>query len=354
MKRIGHLYEAIYEIENIKLAIRKASLGKRHHKEIKNILENIDAYALKIHRLLKNKTYKPSPYAVATIKDGANQKERTISKPKFYPDQIIHWSLMLVIEPVFMKGMYRYNCGSVPGRGSSFGQKSMRKWISNDSKNTKYCLKMDVSKFYPSVKNEILKASMRTKIKDNDALWLIDSIIDSAEGLPIGNYTSQWFANFFLTKLDHHIKTLDGAIYYIRYVDDLVVLGPNKKKLHKARLEIVKHLNSIGLDMKNNWQVFKIDSRPVDFLGVKLYRNHTTLRRRNYLRIKRRLKRIGSKPKPTLKDCSAVISYWGWIKRTDSYNFYHKHVTPYMTIAECREVVSRHGKINSARRRAGV
>jgi len=352
MKRIGHLYEAIYEVENIKLAIRKASLGKRHHKEVKRILENIDAYALKIHKMLKYKTYKPSPYTVATIKDGANQKERTISKPKFYPDQIIHWSLMLIIEPIFMKGMYRYNCGSIPNRGTSFGQNAMRKWISNDRKNTKYCLKMDVSKFYPTVSNAILKESMRTKFKDNDVLWLIDSIIDSAEGLPIGNYTSQWFANFFLTKLDHYIKTLNGTVYYVRYVDDLVILGPNKKKLHKARIEIVKQLNLIGLDMKDNWQVFKVDSRPIDFLGVKFYRNHTTLRRRNYLRIKRRLKRIGNKPKPTIKDYSAVISYWGWIKRTNSYNFYHKHVKPYISITECRKAVSKNGKINSARRSA--
>lgn len=348
MKRVGHLYEAIYEIENIKTAIYKASVGKRKQAHVAKILADIDSHALIVQDLLKSRSYNPSPYTIRKIKDGASQKEREISKPRFFPDQVIHWALMLQLDPIIMRGMYRHSCGSVPGRGSSYGQKKINKWL-NDRHRTKYCVKLDVAKFYPSIDNAILKAMFRRKVKDNKALWLIDLIIDSAKGLPIGNYTSQWFANFFLEGLDHFIKNQPAAAYYIRYVDDIVIFGANKRKLHKLKDDIEAYLSGIGLSLKSNWQVFKTDSRPLDFLGLKFYRDHTTLRARNSLRIKRRAKRIHSKGRLTLKDAQAMIAYWGWIKRSNSYNYYDNHIKPYVSIAKCRKVVSRHGKTSNSR-----
>ena len=306
------------------LAIANSSLGKRKQKRVKAILDNEEYYARKIQDMLLKKQYVPSPYAIKTVQDGSSGKIRTIYKPRFYPDQIIHWALMLQLQPIMMRGMYEYNCGSVPGRGTSYGQNTLRKWLDTDYKNTKYCLKMDVSKFYPSVDNDTLKEMFRRKIKDKDCLWLIDRIIDSSQGLPIGNYTSQWFANFFLQGLDHYIKEKLGVKYYIRYVDDLVLLGSNKKKLHKAREAISDYLNNINLSLKGDWQVFKVNSRAIDFLGFRFYRNKTILRKRNALRIRRRMRKIQKKDVLTPKDACAVISYWGWIKRSDSYNFYHK------------------------------
>src|SRR5699024_3392330 len=128
-------------------------------------------------------------------------------------------------------------------------------------------------KFYPSIDNEILKRMLRKKIKDPHCLWLIDIIIDSNDGQPIGYYTSQWFANFFLEELDHLIKEEFEVKYYIRYVDDLVLFGSNKKKLHKVRKSIETYLNSIKLNVKGSWQVFRVDKRDVDFLGLRFYRN---------------------------------------------------------------------------------
>jgi len=227
MKRTGYLYEKICDIENIKLAIIKSSIGKRNKKFVKKIVKNIDFYAKEVQKMLVNKTFKTSPYTIKVILDGANKKERTIYKPKYFPDQIVHWSLMLQLHDIILSGMYEYNCGSVPGRGTSHGQRVLRRWIDTDAKGTKYCLKMDISKFYNSVDNEILKAKFREKIKDSDCLWLIDEILNSSKGLPIGNYTSQWFSNFFLQGLDHFIKETLQVKYYIRYVDDLVILGGN-------------------------------------------------------------------------------------------------------------------------------
>ena len=354
MKRQGRIYEPICNINNIKHAMLKASLGKRGQKRVKVILDNMDYYARQIRWLLLNKRFIPSEPQIKTIQDGSNKKTRTISKPNFYPDQIVHWALMLQIEPIIMKGMYEYNCGSVPKRGTSFGQRAIRKWLDGDKKNTKYCLKMDVKKFYPSIDNGILKHMFRGKIKDRDCLWLIDTIIDSNQGQPIGFYTSQWFANFFLQDLDHMIKEKLGVKYYVRYVDDLVLLGSNKKKLHKIRLAVEEYLKSIKLELKGNWQVFRLNKRDIDFLGLRFYRNKTTLRKRNALRIKRRIKKIQKKGYLNDKDASAVISYWGWIKRSNSFYFYHKYIKPIVTIKLARKVVSINAKIRHVGGRAFI
>ncbi len=353
VKRVGNLYEGICDTGNIRQAILNSSRGKRDQKRVRHILDNIDVYAERIQQLLITQSYVPSPYKVKTVRDGATQKVRTIHKPRYYPDQIIHWALMLQLQPVIMRGMYAYSCGSVPKRGTSLGQKTLRKWLDTDYKGTKYCLKMDISKFYPSVDNETLKQMFRRKLKDRDCLWLIDTIIDSAQGLPIGNYTSQWFANFYLEGLDHFIKQELGIKYYIRYVDDLVLLGPNKKRLHAARRAIADYLQGIGLQLKGNWQVFRIDDRGIDFLGLRFFRGHTILRKRNALRIRRRMRKIARKGYLSYRDACAVISYWGWIKRSNSYGFYHKYVKPVCSVGRAKEVVRQHAMgVNQGREAA--
>jgi RNA-directed DNA polymerase len=347
VKRTGYIYENICDIENIKKAILKSSLGKRDQHFVKKILSDIDNYALKVQKMLAGKSYVPSPYTTKTIQDGARKKERTISIPRYYPDQIIHWALMLQLEPIIMRGMYEYNCGSVPGRGTRLGQRMIRRWLDKEYKNTKYCFKMDISKFYPSVDIDILKSKFRCKIKDRDCLWLIDSILDSySNGLPIGNYTSQWFANFYLQDLDHFIKEQVNARFYIRYIDDLVILGANKKELHKARKMIFDSLGKIHLTPKGDWQVFLVSKRSIDFLGFRFYRDRTTLRKRNALRIRRRVKKISRKGRLTCKDAQAVVSYWGWIKHSNSYKFYDHVVRPIVTLKQAKGVVSKYARTN--------
>lgn len=124
-----------------------------------------------------------------------------------------------------------------------------------------------------------------------------------------GNFTSQWFANFNLQDLDHYIKETLKVTYYIRYMDDMVLFHRNKKELHKMKDEIEIFLQREGLKLKENWQLFKVNSRPIDFLGYRFYRGYTTLRRSNFLRIRRRLKNIRKKQNLCVKDAAAVISY---------------------------------------------
>lgn len=341
MKRKGNIYKKIIEKDNIKLAILNASKRKMKRPNVQKVMDNIDKYVDIVQSMLEQKSYTPSPYLETKIHDGVRKKERIIYKPRFFPDQIIHWSLMLQIEDILKKGMYDYCCASVKNRGLLYGVKYIKKVIVRDRKNTKYVLKLDIKKFYPSINKEILKKKFRKVIKCGDTLDLIDKIVDSSkQGLPIGNYTSQWFANYYLQDLDHFIKENLKVPYYIRYMDDMVLFHRNKKELHRIRIKIEEFIQKEGLKLKDDWQLFKLDSRPLDFLGYRFYRGYTTLRRSNFLRIKRRIKRVYKKKKVNYEDASAIISYCGWLNHSNSYNYRQKYVRPFISIKKCKEVVS--------------
>lgn len=340
MKRVGNIYQEIIAKENIRKAILNASKGKKDRNTVKKVLNNMAFFVDEIHNSLANKTYNTSHYVKVLIHDGVRKKERIIFKPKFYPDQIIHWALMQIIQPILQKGMYDYCCASIPNRGIHYGSKYIKKILVRDRKNTKYTLKLDVKKFYPSIDKQIIKRKFRKIIKDGDTLDLIDKIIDSGEtGLPIGNYTSQWFANFYLQDLDHFIKEKLHVKYYIRYMDDMLLFHRNKKELRKIKDEIQKFLKKENLKLKENWQLFKTDSRPVDFIGYRFYRGYTTLRRGNFLRIKRRIKKIYKKQKIRYTDASAIISYMGWVKHCNNYKFTQKYIKPYIDIKKIKGVI---------------
>ncbi len=340
MKRVGNIYSKITSKENIARAFSNAAKRKHERRVVKDIMNNLNYYINDVQQMLVNKTYIPNPYIILKIQDGTRKKERIIFKPKFYPDQIIHWALMQQIEPIIMKGMYDLCCASVKNRGILRASRYLKRILVNDRKNTKYCLKLDIKKFYPSLDKEILKQKFRKKIKDNDVLYLLDMIIDSSEdGVPIGNYTSQWFANFYLQDLDHYIKEKLQVKYYVRYMDDMLLFHRNKKELHKIRLAINEFLVKEHLRIKENWQLFKVDSRPLDFIGYRFYRGYTTLRDSNFLRIKRRIKKVYKKKKMTYLDACAIISYVGWLKHCDSNMFKNKYLNPYINIKKCKGVV---------------
>lgn len=341
MKRKGNIYSSICDKKNIYMAIINASKRKRSRINVKKVFENLEKSIEIVQKMLIEKTYKPNEYKKVKIHDGARKKERIIYKPQFFPDQVIHWALMLQIQDVILKGMYEYCCASIKNRGILYVVRKIKKILVIDRKNTKYCLKLDIKKFYPSIDLDILKKKFMKKIKCRDTLDLIDLILDSSEqGLPIGNFTSQWFANFYLQDLDHYIKEELKVPYYIRYMDDMLLFGRNKKELHKVKDKIEEFLQKEHLKLKENWSLFKVDSRPVDFVGYRFYRGYTTLRKSNFLRIKRRIKKISKKLYINLTDASAVISYYGWIKHCDSYNFTQKYIKPFVNLKKCKGVIS--------------
>lgn len=348
MKTYKHLMEQIASEENIRAAILNASKRKRNRKDVKEVLENIDYHVAAVQKILLSGNYKARVDEVCIVNEGTHNKVRRIRKPHFKYDQIIHHCIIQVLQPLLTAPMYEYSCGSIPTRGAHYGKKRIEKWLRNDIKNTKYVFKMDIKHFYESVDQNVLKAMLRQKIKDKQAIALIEAVIDGCEkGLPLGNYTSQWFANFMLTPLDHYIKEQLHAKYYIRYMDDIVIFGGNKKELHKMHLAIEKYLkDNLHLRIKENWQVFRFEykgkGRPLDFMGWQFYREKTILRKSIFIRIMRKAKKVGKHT--TIKGAQGMVSYMGYIKHTDSYGVYRDYIRPYVNIGKLKKFTSKRTK----------
>jgi len=326
MKRYNNLYPKIYEMKNIILAHKNAKNGKAHYSEVKMVEANPEKYFMKIQNMLKNKTFRNSEYEVFTRK--CKNKEREIFKLPYFPDRIIHHCIMNILEPIWMKTLITDTYSSLKGRGIHKGVKRIKKAL-EDRDNTKYCLKMDVRKFYPSIDHAILKQTVRKKIKDKNLLWLLDEIIDSAKGVPIGNYLSQYFGNLYLSGLDHWLKEQKRCKYTFRYCDDVCVLHPDKTFLSELRKDISEYLElNLNLVLKDNWQIFPVDKRGIDFLGYRFFHNYTLLRKSTSIQFKKRMKQIKKKHKllTPINILSGIMSYWGWMKYANCYRLQKKHV----------------------------
>lgn len=200
--------------------------------------------------------------------------------------------------------------------------------MSHDPEGTEYCLKFDIRKFYPSIDHAILKTVVRRKLKDPDLLWLLDVIIDSVpegEGIPIGNYLSQFFANLYLSELDHMAKERMFLRYYYRYADDVVILAPDKDTLIGVLITINQYLAEYrNLSLKSNYQIFPVDSRGIDFLGYVCFHTHTLMRKsikKNMCRAVAKYDRLRDEGRLTDKQYKqAVCSWLGWAKHCNSKN----------------------------------
>ena len=164
MKRVGNLYDSICDLDTIKLAIKMASKGKTKRHYIIKVLRNVDAYALKLKEMLDNNSVVLSENSLEEIFDSSCLKKRIITVPKFFPDQIIHWLLIMKLEPIMKKGMYRFTCGSVPGRGGTDAKKFVIKALRD--KKVRYVAKLDISKFFNNVDTKILTQMFKSKVKE--------------------------------------------------------------------------------------------------------------------------------------------------------------------------------------------
>jgi RNA-directed DNA polymerase len=315
MKRIGNLYELIISMDNLRKADELARKGKKKSYGVRVHDKNRDDNILKLHESLKNKTFKTSDYHIFKIFE---PKEREIYRLPYFPDRIVHHAVMNVLEPIWMSIFTDDTYSCIKGKGIHAAVKKLKRDL-KDTDGTRYCLKLDIKKFYPSIDHDILKTIVRRKIKDNDLLWLLDEIIDSAPGVPIGNYLSQYFANLYLAYFDHYIKEDLRVKYYYRYADDIVILSNNKEDLHYLLNTIKNYFNDhLNIEVKRNYQVFPIDARGIDFLGYRFYHTHTLLRKS----IKKRFARAVSRKKGDLRQVHAA--YWGWAKHCNSTNLLKK------------------------------
>lgn len=313
MKRINNLYEQIYSIFNLELADQLAGKGKTKTYGVITHRADQQMNLLKLQRMLMDKTYRTSKYQVFKVYE---PKEREVYRLPYFPDRIAHHAIMNVLEPIFVRSFTTDSYSCIKGMGLHKASRRLAKAL-KDTSYSKYCLKLDITKFYPSVDHDILKSMLRRKFKDEDLLWLLDEIIDSADGLPIGNYLSQYLANFYLTGLDHWLKEVKGVRYYFRYADDIVILAPDKKMLHQLRTDIAEYLETnLKLRVKGNYQVFPVSSRGIDFLGYVHFPE--------YIWIRKNIKKNFVKAVKSGKPRSSIASYLGWTKHANCRNLERK------------------------------
>lgn len=372
VKSFNHLFEKVIEDANLETAILtpvKQKIRGKARKTAQYILEHFDETKKLLKEMLLNQEFRAKKHRATLIQDGSSKKARLILKPELRFEQMVHHAVVQVLQPVFMRGMYEFSCGSIPGRGPHYGKKFIEKFIHNRPADIKYVLKFDIKKFYPSIDTDILKQKLRRIIHDEKMMFLLEQIIDSniaifedgheeTLGVPIGYYTSQWFANFYLQELDHYIKQDLKAAGLFHYVDDYIIFGRNKKELRKMLESIRLKLAEHGLKLKENYQVFRFDyidkkdgkrkGRPIDFMGFKFYRDKTTLRRSIMLKATRKARKMSKKKKLTWFDSCQLLSYLGYFLHTDTYGVFKKYIKPYVNIKNCKQRIrTRQLKINN-------
>ena len=187
---------------------------------------------------------------------------------------------MNIMEPIWTKIFIRQTYSCIKNRGIHNLAKDLKEVLNKYPEQTTYCLKMDIKKFYPSINHDILYQIIKKKIKDENLLSLLLEIIYSAEGVPIGNYLSQFFANLYLAYFDHWVKEELRCKFYFRYADDIIILSNDKSYLKNIFVTIKIYLKEVlDLRLKSNYQIFPVSSRGIDFVGYKFYHTHILLRK---------------------------------------------------------------------------
>lgn len=303
MKRKGDIFSEIIHPKKLIIADRKARKGKKNTIDVKKFDTSYGCNIISLFNELDTGSYKTSNYINFTIFE---PKERKISKLP-YRDRIVHHALINPLKKTFVDSFISQTYSCIEGRG-------IHKCLSDFNEKLKYntfCLKIDIEKFYPSVKNNILKNQLCRKFKDKRLLKIFFNIIDSFEGLPLGNYTSQYFGNFYLNCFDHWLKEDKKVKYYFRYCDDSIILHNDKDYLHKLLKEISEYLKvNLGLKL-SRWRIFPIKTG-IDFLGYVSFGTHILIRKS----IKESFKNMLSK----YPNHNSIKSYWGWLKHCNSIN----------------------------------
>jgi retron-type reverse transcriptase len=321
MKRHGYLFGKITEIDNIRLAYKKARKGKGWQDTVKRFDKNLEDNLKAIQNSLIDKTFTTSNYTEKTIHE---PKKRIIYKLPFSPDRIVQHAIMNIIEPIWNNLMIydSYSCRT--GKGIHAASRRTMEYIKKV--NPGYCLQMDISKFYPSINHDILFKIIQKKIKCKDTLDLLENIINSMPGnknVPIGNYTSQWFGNLYMHELDEFLKQEVGVKHYIRYCDDFILLHKDKTHLHELAV-IIKEFITQKLDMSlSQSDIFPL-SHGIDFVGYRHFPKYVLVRKSTAKRIKHRLQKLPHQLETgeitSEQHCSTIASTLGWLKWSNSHN----------------------------------
>lgn len=344
MKRHGNLWPQIITFENLLLAALKAQKGKRYNPSVLRFNLNREEELVQLQTELTQKTYQPGAYTTFEIE---TPKKRMISAAP-YRDRVVHHALCNHITPVLEKSLIPHTYANRVG----FGTHRALKRFTHLLRSHRYILQCDIQKYFPSLDHQILKTLICRKIKCPDTLWLIDKIIDNSnpqeptghhfpgdtllspldrrQGLPIGNLTSQTFANFYLHGFDHFVSRR-LRIPYVRYVDDFALFSNSPQQLREAQPILVQYLEQLRLRLHpRKTQLFET-GHGANFVGYRVFPSHIRVCSAN-LRIGRHRLRYNLKQYRQQKLEAATVqqsltSWLAHLAHADSYRLRHKILT---------------------------
>ncbi|MBF0263273.1 MAG: group II intron reverse transcriptase domain-containing protein [Magnetococcales bacterium] len=287
MHRSGNLFERVVAFDNLWLAAHKAWRGKKDKARIAHFYFNLELELLALQEELVTGHYQPRPYAIFEVTD---PKRREIAAADFR-DRVVHHALINILDPLFEKRLIHHTYACRVGKGSHAAVQYARRLACHHP----YFLKCDVRKYFQSVDHAILHTLLARIIKDQRVLDLLARIIThpvsghaSGKGIPIGNLTSQHFANLYLGKMDHFLKEHLRVSGYLRYMDDFLCLGPNLSFLHGVHHEVRSFLAThLALNLKEEITLLSPVNEGIPFLGFRIYPETIRLQRRGLSRFRR-------------------------------------------------------------------
>jgi len=317
MKTYKNLYAQVYDFQNLLKSYYQARRCKSKKGYIIAFEWNLEKNLFDIQKKLKNHNYQFGQYQSFYVSD---PKKRLIFAAPFQ-DRIVHHALCNVIEPIFDKGFIFDSYACRRNKGTHKAVFRLKKFMRSFGDDKFYVFKADIKKYFPSINREILFQLIKKKISDQDTLQLIREIIDSLDGengIPIGNLTSQLFANIYLNELDQFVKHHLKVKYYCRYVDDFVLLYKNRNQLKKWREGIKEFLkNKLQLEIHSQKQEIFPAKIGIDFLGYHIFMDHILVRQSTIRRFFCRLK-SGKMPS------QSIYSYLGHFKFADTFGLMKK------------------------------
>lgn len=291
MKKIRGIYSEVISKENLYRAAYMASRGRRYRDSTADFNFSLEEEIGRLYEELSAKTYRHGKYRLFTIYD---PKERSIAAAPF-KDRVVHHAVHDVIEPIIDKTFIYDSYACRKDKGTHKAVDRAQKFLRANA----FCLHGDVKKYFPSINHGIIKGLLRKRIEDEDLLWLLDEIVDSAKyaaesGLPIGNLTSQFFANLYLNELDYFIKFDLRLRYYLRYMDDFLIFGNDKNELSGIKGKVREFLGErLALNLhEGKSQIYKT-ANGIKFLGFRIFKDYRRIASDNLRRFKNRLKKFG-------------------------------------------------------------
>lgn len=344
-KRVGNLLPMVSSFENLLDAFYDASRGKRYRDEVLVFKSDLEANLFALEHEMRSGSYRPRQYREFTVTE---PKKRIVMALPFR-DRVAQWAIYRVLNPIIDRSLIEDTYACRQNKGAHAALDRLQKWLqhadraSQESGRQWYALKMDIAKYFYRIDHQALNQMLAGVTKDHRLLELLSHIIghggpfgiplDAGHGsptlhgigMPIGNLTSQMFANLYLSGLDHHLKDQLGVKYYLRYMDDMIILADSKPYLHQLHAEVETYLAGIGLNLNSKTSIRPVRDG-VAFVGYRSWATHRRLRKSTMRQMTRRMTAIGDGlTDGTITDFEEVrpviASYLGIARHFNSYYY---------------------------------